>query len=127
MEQGSGRDLVLASDRLQVDGDTDRRVLGDDASVVGGAATVEADEIVPRANQRIMLEVGGNRVLLDGSGIAVEAAGGSVTVSGAKDVDISSARRVRIEGTEVEIEAGSNLTARAIGNATVTAALIRLN
>ena len=118
---------MLASDRLQVDGDTDRRVLGDDTSVVGGAATVEADEIVLRANQRIVLEVGGNRVLLDGSGIAVEAAGGSVTVSGAEDVDVSSARRVRIDGTEVEIGAGSNLTARAIGNATVTAALIRLN
>ena len=87
MEQGSGRDLVLSDDRLQVEGDADRRVLGDDTTVVGGAATVEADEIVLRANQRIVLEVGGNRVLLDGSGIAVEASGGSVTVSGADEVE----------------------------------------
>ena len=127
MEQDSGRDLVLASDRLQIEGDADRRVLGDDTTVVGGAATVEADEIVLRANQRIVLEVGGNRVLLDGAGIAVEASGGSVTVTGAEEVDVSSVRRVRIQGTEVEIDAGTSLTARAQGTATVSAALIRLN
>ena len=63
---------------VQVDGDADRRVLGDDTTVVGGAATLQADEIVLRATQRIVLEVGGNRALLDGAGIVVEAAGGSV-------------------------------------------------
>jgi len=95
VEQGAGRDLVLANDRLQVEGDADRRVLGDDTTVVGGAATLEADEIILRANQRIVLEVGGNRVLLDGAGIAVEASGGSVAVTGAEEVDVSGVRRVR--------------------------------
>ena len=119
MEQGAGRDLVLANDRLQVEGDADRRVLGDDTTVVGGAATLEADEIILRANQRIVLEVGGNRVLLDGAGIAVEAAGGAVTVTGAEHV-FTDAPFVRIRGqATVEVEATTEIKA--------TAGIIRLN
>jgi hypothetical protein len=120
------RDLAVASDRLQVEGDADRRVLGDDTTVVGGAATVEADEIILRAAQRIVLEVGGNRVLLDGAGIVVEASGGSVSVTGAEEV-VTDAPRVRTRGGEVEIDATTALTAKAGATASVAAAMIRLN
>jgi hypothetical protein len=119
VEQDAGRDLVLASDRLQVEGDAERRVLGDDTTVVGGAATVEADEIILRARQRIVLEVGGNRVLLDGAGIAVEASAGTVTITGAEEV-ATDAPHVRIRGgATVEIEASGQIKA--------SAGVIRLN
>ena len=133
MTQSAGGDQPT-NDRTQVDGDADRRVLGDDTTVVGGAATLEADEIVLRATQRIVLEVGGNRVLVDSLGIAVEATGGSVSVTGAAEV-VTDALRVRVRsGTDLEIDAAH---VRVRGSAEVdveagtqlraSAPLIRLN
>jgi hypothetical protein len=122
------------SDRVQVDGDADRRVLGDDTTVVGGAATLEADEIVLRATQRIVLEVGSVRVLLDGAGIAVEASGGTVSVTGAEEV-VTDAFRVRmrsatdldIAGTTVRIDGSADVEVTGGRQFRATAGMIRLN
>lgn len=131
MEQSAGsddveRDLVLSTDRLTVEGDAERQVIGDDTTYVAGAATLEAGEIILRATQRIVLEVGGNRVLLDGAGVVVEASGGSVSVTGADEV-VTDAPRVNLRGSAVKIEAIGSLDATAGAIATVRAALIKLN
>jgi uncharacterized protein (DUF2345 family) len=119
VDRTEDRDLVVdGTDRLRVEGDAERRVLGDDSAVVGGAATIEAGEIVLRAKQRIVLEAGGNRLLIDGSGIEIEARGGSVSVTGADEV-LTDAPLVRATGARIEINGQAEVI--------VKGAIVRLN
>lgn len=99
MERVDNRNqTVSGDDRIVVEGDAAARVLGDDTTVVGGASTLEASEVVIRAGQRLSIEVGPHRVLLDESGLTVELGGGTISLTGADQLEVHASKAVTMAG-----------------------------